>query len=60
MKTPFDRQIVTQFESMEILLDHSLAHMGLGGEDIGHPVVMTEPVANPNPCRASEYLKCVA
>ncbi len=49
VKTPFDRNVVTQFEAMETLLDYGMAHLGLNeGEEhkISHPVVMTEPPAN--------------
>jgi len=54
LKTPFDRNVVTQFETQETLLDYGFAHLGLKDESsIDFPIVMTEPLANPNACRAS-------
>ena len=56
LKTPFDRNVVTQFEHQETLLDYGFAHLGLDSEgEVNHPVVMTEPLGNPNTCRACKY-----
>ena len=52
LKTPFDRNVVTQFETQETLLDYGFAHLGLS-DHVDFPVVMTEPLANPNACRAA-------
>ena len=52
LKTPFDRNVVTQFETQETLLDYGFAHLGLS-DHVNFPVVMTEPLANPNACRAA-------
>lgn len=50
LKTPFDRNIVTQFETQETLLDYGFAHLGV--EDLQtHPVVITEALGNPNASR---------
>eukprot|EP00095_Tigriopus_kingsejongensis_P010207 snap_masked-scaffold704_size109063-processed-gene-0.8 protein:Tk10207 transcript:snap_masked-scaffold704_size109063-processed-gene-0.8-mRNA-1 annotation:"actin-related protein 5" len=52
LKTPFDRNVVTQFETQETLLDYGFHHLGLSSEeDIKHPIMMTEPLGNPNKCR---------
>ena len=57
LKTPFDKNVVTQFESMETLLDYGFAHLGIndsGANSVTHPVIMTETMGNPNICRGSE------
>ena len=62
LRTPFDRNVVTQFETMETLLDYGFAHLGMNRQDdeetimtvARHPIVMTEPVANPNATRGSK------
>lgn len=54
LKTPFDRNIVTQFETQETLLDYGFKHMGLDSEgSVKHPILMTEAPANPNFSRGS-------
>ncbi len=64
LKTPFDRNVVTQMDSMETVLDYGLAHLGLneGGEAgrVPHPVVITEPPANPSTSRARKFEHCLA
>ena len=58
LKTPFDRNVVTQFETQETLLDYGFAHLGLNDESsIDFPIVMTEPLANPNACRFGHWSK---
>lgn len=55
LKTPFDRNVVTQFETQETLLDYAFHHLGIGDEaKVNHPVLMTEPMGNPNFCRGRE------
>ncbi|XP_048586929.1 actin-related protein 5 [Nematostella vectensis] len=52
LRTPFDRDVVTHYECQEQVLDHAFSHLGIntpGG--VNHPVIMTEPVCNPNYCR---------
>jgi actin-related protein 5 len=56
LKTPFDRQVVTQGDYQERLLDYAFQHLGIGGEGVAHPVLVTEAVANPNSSRASKAL----
>jgi len=53
LKTPFDRNIITQFEHEEIMLDYGFHHLGIEEESINHPLVMTEAPANPKSSRAS-------
>ncbi len=53
LRTPFDRNVVTQLGAMETLLDYGLAHLGLDeGGRVAHPIVMTEAPANPSTSRA--------
>ena len=50
LKTPFDKNVVTQFETQETLLDYGFAH--IGSEDkVDAPIMMTEALGNPNSCR---------
>ena len=57
LKTPFDRNVVTQFETQEILLDYAFHHLGIDADGkVDHPVVMSEPLGNPNFCRGRELL----
>ena len=55
LKTPFDRNIVTQFEHEEIMLDYGFHHLGIEEESINHPLVITEALANPKSSRACTY-----
>ncbi|XP_077986971.1 actin-related protein 5-like [Glandiceps talaboti] len=52
LKTQFDRNVVVHYEAQELVFDYTFSHLGIktqGG--IEHPIVMTEPVGNPNYCR---------
>ncbi|KAF5303760.1 hypothetical protein FQA39_LY09833 [Lamprigera yunnana] len=52
LKTQFDRNVVTHFETQEHLFDYTFTHLGLNTENcIPHPVVLTEPFLNPNSSR---------
>ncbi|KAH0606002.1 uncharacterized protein H6S33_004459 [Morchella sextelata] len=49
-KTPFDANVVSNFDQMETLLDYCFIKLGIEGGasgGIGHPLVMTEAVCNP-------------
>ena len=39
----------------EVLLDHVFETLGVRGNSVAHPIVMTEPVAVPSYCRARTY-----
>ncbi|KAL3872233.1 hypothetical protein ACJMK2_040169 [Sinanodonta woodiana] len=53
VRTPFDRNLVTLYDVQEQILDYIFAHLGINTEgEVSHPIVMTEPVCNPNFCRA--------
>ena len=53
LKTPFDRNILTQFEHEEVILDYGFHHLGIEESSICHPIIMTEAPANPKVSRAS-------
>uniref|UniRef100_A0A0K2UEX1 Actinrelated protein 5like [Apis florea] n=1 Tax=Lepeophtheirus salmonis TaxID=72036 RepID=A0A0K2UEX1_LEPSM len=49
LKSPFDRNVVTQFQTQEMLLDYGFAHLGINSqESVPHPVVISHPIMNPN------------
>ena len=53
LKTPFDRNVVTQGDYQETILDYAFHHLGLSGDDgVNRPVVVTEAFANPNSSRS--------
>lgn len=56
-KSPFDSSIVSNFDALENLLDYTFLKLGVDGQSggIGHPVVMTEAVCNPNYSRRGMY-----
>ncbi|KAF8453607.1 hypothetical protein BGX38DRAFT_1268413 [Terfezia claveryi] len=50
-KSPFDGNVVGNFDVFENLLDYTFLKLGLEGDGsggVGHPIVMTEAVCNPN------------
>ncbi|XP_039250320.2 actin-related protein 5-like [Styela clava] len=52
IRTAFDFNIVVNFGIQESVFDHSFRNLGINTEGgIHHPVVLTEPVANPAYCR---------
>lgn len=42
--------------SQETVLDYTFVKLGLDGDSVEHPIVMTEPVCNPNYTRKSDIL----
>ncbi|GIX73756.1 actin-related protein 5 [Caerostris extrusa] len=49
LKTQFDKNVVTQFDVQETILDHIFSHLGINTNGcVNHPIVMTEAVCNPN------------
>lgn len=53
-RTPFDSNVVSNFDQMETLLDYCFIKLGVGdGQGVGHPLVMTEAVCNPGYSRRS-------
>ncbi|KAL2636158.1 hypothetical protein R1flu_007637 [Riccia fluitans] len=52
VRTPFDGNVVYQYETMESILDYGFERMGIEGDNqIDHPVLMTECPCNPAYCR---------
>ncbi|XP_053380397.1 actin-related protein 5-like [Mercenaria mercenaria] len=52
MRSQFDRNIITQYDVQEQIFDYMFSNLGINTDGkVEHPVVMSEPVANPNYCR---------
>ena len=52
LKSPFDRDVITQIDTVETIFDYAFSHLGIDTEgSINHPVVLTEAVCNPSPAR---------
>lgn len=52
LKSPFDRNVVTQFDTQEMICDYIFSKLNVNTEQcVDYPVVMSEPVANPNHSR---------
>ncbi|XP_055917428.1 actin-related protein 5 [Eupeodes corollae] len=52
LKTQFDRNVVTHFYNQEQIFDYIFTHLGISNDGgIPHPIIMTEPLGNPNYCR---------
>ncbi|KAF6010554.1 hypothetical protein HII12_002795 [Brettanomyces bruxellensis] len=48
MKNPFDGSIITNWNSVESILDYSFLHVGVDSQDfVESPVIMTEPLVSP-------------
>ena len=44
----------------EYVFDHIFSHLGVNTPgSVNHPIVMTEPVCNPNYCRQCKYCKII-
>lgn len=52
LKSPFDKNVVTQFDAQEMVCDYIFSKLGVTSEEqVDHPVFMSEPIVNPNHCR---------
>ncbi|KAG2587029.1 actin-related protein 5-like [Panicum virgatum] len=51
VRSPFDDDVVYQFEYMEYILDYGFDRLGASSE-VGHPILMTECECNPSFSRA--------
>ena len=52
LKSPFDRDVITQIDTVETIFDYTFSHLGIDSEgSVEHPVVLTEAVCNPYPSR---------
>ncbi|CAJ0918620.1 21341_t:CDS:10, partial [Entrophospora sp. SA101] len=47
-KSPFDGNVVYNFETMEYILDYIFVKLGIDTDQVYNPILMTEPVCNPN------------
>ncbi|XP_065174922.1 actin-related protein 5-like [Sycon ciliatum] len=53
LRSPFDRNLVTHYDTQELVFDHICSRLGISSDGaVGHPVVLTEPVCNPPYCRS--------
>ncbi|CAG8437143.1 4215_t:CDS:10 [Diversispora eburnea] len=50
-KSVFDGNVVYNFETMEYILDYIFVKLGVNKETVNHPILMTEPICNPNHSR---------
>ncbi|GBC10521.1 hypothetical protein RclHR1_00970022 [Rhizophagus clarus] len=50
-KSAFDGNVVYNFETMEYILDYIFFKLGINTDKVYHPVLVTEPVCNPNHSR---------
>ena len=58
LKTQFDRDVVTNYDSQELVFDHIFSHLGLDTEGaVTHPLVLTETVCNPSYCRQCKSIR---
>ncbi|AAG51035.1 actin-like protein; 86009-89485 [Arabidopsis thaliana] len=46
-RSPFDSNVVYQFEIMEYILDYAFDRLGANGSGIDHPILITECACNP-------------
>ena len=52
LKSAFDRDVVTQIDTVETVFDYAFSHLGIDTEgSVDHPIVLTEAVCNPSPAR---------
>ena len=51
VRGPWDQTILTQFDLMEYLLDYTFHNLGQVSPGVIHPILLSEPLGNPNYCR---------
>ena len=52
LKSQFDRNVVLYADVQEAVFDYVFASLNLASESsIDHPIVLSEPILNPNYCR---------
>mmetsp|Transcript_39669 Transcript_39669/g.64339 ORF Transcript_39669/g.64339 Transcript_39669/m.64339 type:complete len:718 (-) Transcript_39669:340-2493(-) len=47
-RSPFDKNVMYHLETQEIIFDRVFDLLGVSSDTVEHPVVLTEPVCNPN------------
>lgn len=50
-RSAFDTDVVTNFDVMENVLDHTFVKLGIDGSTVPHPILMTETLCNPTHSR---------
>ncbi|EIN13328.1 actin-like ATPase domain-containing protein [Punctularia strigosozonata HHB-11173 SS5] len=51
-KTPWEGDVLLNFDALENALDHAFIHLGIDADTIAHPVLMTERLCSPLHSRA--------
>mmetsp|Transcript_24036 Transcript_24036/g.67324 ORF Transcript_24036/g.67324 Transcript_24036/m.67324 type:complete len:770 (+) Transcript_24036:40-2349(+) len=51
-RSPFDGNLIIRWDAMESLLDFSFIKLGVTGNNVSHPVLITEPMCNVGYCRS--------
>ncbi|KAL4456886.1 hypothetical protein ABPG74_014524 [Tetrahymena malaccensis] len=60
-RSPYERNIIQQFGLLENLNDFIFNEIGVVESKVDHPLIITEPVANPEYCRQNlleQYFEC--
>ena len=47
IRSPFDNDVVTGWDAMEIVLDYTFSNLGIDTDRVQHPVCMTETLCSP-------------
>ncbi|SNX86671.1 related to ARP5 - Actin-related protein [Melanopsichium pennsylvanicum] len=47
IRSPFDNDVVTGWDAMEIILDYTFSNLGIHTDRVEHPICMTETLCNP-------------
>lgn len=55
LRPMFDAGLVTSFHAQEDVLDYVFDNLQITTATVEHPILMTEPLCNPNYCRQREY-----
>jgi len=48
MRSPFEQNVVYHFDTQQLIFDYAFEHLGIDNDRINHPILLTEPVCNPN------------
>mmetsp|Transcript_13179 Transcript_13179/g.25135 ORF Transcript_13179/g.25135 Transcript_13179/m.25135 type:complete len:751 (+) Transcript_13179:207-2459(+) len=52
-KSPFDMDVVVDFDKQEAILDYAFDRLAVSGPEVAHPIVLTETVCNPPTTRGN-------
>jgi actin-related protein 5 len=57
LRTQFDKNVVTHYYIQEQIFDYIFTHLGVNTQgSVNHPIIMTEPMVNPNYCRSRKII----